>query len=252
MMAAVTTCFTTSIVAPQQVHLNEEKVHPEISPPGLWYFDTGATSHMTGDRGMFSTLDESVQGTVKFGDGSRVAIRGRGSVIFRGQSGNQRALSEVYFIPSLSSNIISVGQLDEGGCRIQIHEGLMTIHDTVGRMMAHIRRSISRLYTAVLTIDTPACLLTKNDDETWRWHARMGHLHFRALRAMSSKSMVRGMPLIDRVDEYCNGCTLDKQHRAPFPQAAATGPNKAWSLSTLTCVVRSVHPLLEATSIFCL
>ena len=83
MMAAVTSCLATSIVAPQQVHLNKEKVHPEISPPGLWYFDTGATSHMTGDRGMFSTLDESVQGTVKFGDGSRVAIRGRGSVILR-------------------------------------------------------------------------------------------------------------------------------------------------------------------------
>ncbi|XP_020191690.1 uncharacterized protein [Aegilops tauschii subsp. strangulata] len=187
MMATVTMGVMTSIVAPQQVHLNEQKVYPESSPPGVWYFDIGATSHMKGERGMFTTLDESVQGSVKFGDGSHVAIRGRGSVIFRGQSANQRALSEVYFIPSLNSNIIYVGQLDEGGCKIEIHEGLMTIYDPGRRMMARVRRSRSRLYTAALTIDAPICLLTKSDDVTWRWHARMGHLHFRALRTMSSK-----------------------------------------------------------------
>ena len=181
MMATVTMGVMTSIVAPQQVHLNEQKVYPESTPPGVWYFDIGATSHMKGERGMFTTLDESVQGSVKFGDGSHVAIRGRGSVIFRGQSGNQRALSEVYFIPSLNSNIISVGQLDEGGCKIEIHEGLMMIYDPGRRMMARVRRSHSRLYTAALTIDAPICLLTKSDDETWRWHARMEHLHFRAL-----------------------------------------------------------------------
>ena len=58
---------------------------------------------------MFSTLDEDVHDTVKFGDGSLVAIKDRGAVVFRCQNGDQRALSEVYFIPSLRSNIISVG-----------------------------------------------------------------------------------------------------------------------------------------------
>ncbi|KAE8772575.1 hypothetical protein D1007_55420 [Hordeum vulgare] len=57
-MVAVTMSVTNNIVAPQQVHLNEEKVHTEISPPGLWYFDTRATSHMVGNTCMFNTLDE--------------------------------------------------------------------------------------------------------------------------------------------------------------------------------------------------
>ena len=92
-------------------------------------------------------------------------------------------------------------QLDEGGCDVGIKDGIMTIRDPTQRMFARIKRTGSRLYTGVLTIDAPACLLAQGDDVSWRWHARMGHLHFRALRAMSTKQMARGMPVVDRVEE---------------------------------------------------
>ena len=48
-----------------------------------WYMDSGASKHMTGSKEAFSKLDDDVTGTVKFGDGSRVAIRGRDTIIFR-------------------------------------------------------------------------------------------------------------------------------------------------------------------------
>lgn len=194
---------------------------PVPSPDGVWFFDTGASSHMTGDRHVFSSLDETVHGSVRFGDGSVVAIRGRGSVVFRCQGGEQRALTGVFFIPSLRTNIVSVGQLDEAGCIINIADGVMAVLDPARRVLARIKRARNRLYTGVLTIDEPVCLMAQGDDATWRWHARMGHLHFRALRTMSTKQLVRGMPVIDRMAEYCDGCALGKQHRAPFPQATA-------------------------------
>jgi hypothetical protein len=48
-----------------------------------WYLDSGASNHMMGSKAAFSELDGNVTGTVKFGDGSRLAIRGRGTIIFR-------------------------------------------------------------------------------------------------------------------------------------------------------------------------
>ena len=48
-----------------------------------WYLDSGARNHMTGSKAAFSELDDDVTGTVKFGDGSRVAIQGRGTIIFK-------------------------------------------------------------------------------------------------------------------------------------------------------------------------
>ena len=48
-----------------------------------WHLDSGASNHMTGSKAAFSELDGNVTGTVKFGGGSRVAIRGRDTIIFR-------------------------------------------------------------------------------------------------------------------------------------------------------------------------
>ena len=53
-----------------QVHL--ERVGGEQEQ--RWYLDSGASNHMMGSKAAFSKLDDDVTGTVKFGDGSRVAI----------------------------------------------------------------------------------------------------------------------------------------------------------------------------------
>jgi hypothetical protein len=78
-----------------------------------WYLDSGASNHMMGNREAFSELDTGIVGTFKFVDNSAVDIRGRGTILFHGKSGEHKALTDVYFIPKLRSNIISIGQLDE-------------------------------------------------------------------------------------------------------------------------------------------
>ena len=97
------------------------------------------------------------------------------------------ALTGVFFIPSLRTNIAFVGQLDEAGCIIDIRDGVMAIRDPSRRVLAQVGRSSNRLYTGTLAVDTPACLMAQGDEATWQWHARMGHLHFRMLRATSTK-----------------------------------------------------------------
>ena len=53
---------------------------------------------MMGSKAAFSELDGDVTDTVKFGDGSRVAIHGRSTIIFRCQNGEHRTLMDVYYI----------------------------------------------------------------------------------------------------------------------------------------------------------
>ena len=38
-------------------------------------------------------------------------------------------LTEVYYIPSLKCNIMSLGQLEEGGCRIEIDDGVLKVYE---------------------------------------------------------------------------------------------------------------------------
>ncbi|XP_073363112.1 uncharacterized protein [Aegilops tauschii subsp. strangulata] len=109
----------------EHVMLNEERAEAilgaeEAPCDGRWFLDTGASNHMTGDRSAFAELDEGVTASVRFGDGSSMAIRGRG---------DHRALTDVYFIPCLQTSIISLGQLDEHGCTTKMHSGILTLYD---------------------------------------------------------------------------------------------------------------------------
>ncbi|XP_066365159.1 uncharacterized protein [Miscanthus floridulus] len=101
-----------------------------------WYLDSSASNHMTGSKEAFSKLDGNVTGTVKSGDGSRVVIQGRNTIIFRCQNDEHRALTEVYYIPQLRSSIVSIGQLDERRCEVLIESGILKIQDRERRLLA--------------------------------------------------------------------------------------------------------------------
>ncbi|XP_066323525.1 uncharacterized protein [Miscanthus floridulus] len=115
---------------------------------------------------------------VKFGDGSRVAIQGRGIIIFRCQNNKHRMLKDVYYITQQCSSIISIGQLDECGSEVLIKDGVLRIRDQEQRLLAKVKRSQNRLYLLDLKVEQPVCLAARHTEEPWLWHARFGHLSF--------------------------------------------------------------------------
>jgi hypothetical protein len=141
-------------------------------------------------------------------------------ILFAGKDGSHRLLMGVYFIPRLTSNIISLGQLDEARCDICIHHDLLKIHDDNRHLVAKVSCTSSRLYILTLQLARPVCLAAHHDDAAWLWHERYGHLHFDALRKLTRDGMVRGLPQLDRVHQLCNCCIATKQRRKLFPSQA--------------------------------
>ena len=173
---------------------------------------------MTGRREFFVELDSTVRGSVKFGDASAVEIKGVGSVIFAAKTGEHRLLTGVYYIPALRNSIISLGQLDENGSRVLIEHGILRIWDRHRRLLAKVTRGANRLYVLDVQVAQPLCLAARRDDEAWQWHERFGHLHFEALKRLGATEMVRGLPCLDHVEQFCDICVMTKQRRLPFPQ----------------------------------
>ena len=209
--------------APPAVDLDEPRAHVHLGVVGdeaeqQWYLDSGASNHMTGSKAAFAELDGEVTGSVKFGDGSRVTIRGQGTVIFRCKNGEQRALTDVYYILQLRSSIVSLGQLDERGSEVLIKDGVLRIRDRERRLLAKVNRSRNCLYLLDLKVEQPVCLAAQSGEEAWLWHTRYGHLSFEALGRLGK--MVRGLPHIVHVGELCDSCLAGKQRRLAFPKAA--------------------------------
>jgi hypothetical protein len=175
---------------------------------------------MTGCEAKFAELHKSVKGSVKFGDGSLVKIEGRRSVLFTAETGEHRVLTEVYHIPILKSNIISLGQLEENGCKYAADAGVMTVWDREHKVLARVKRTRNRLYLLRIDQATPECLFARTAEAPWLWHARYGHINFHALRALAGKEMVRGLPHIDQINQVCDGYMISKHRRTPFPAAS--------------------------------
>jgi len=129
LVAQVCNVVRTTAVGGNNVFLNQERVFPSTYDVRTWVLDTGATNHMTGCRESLASLDESAKGVVRFGDGSRVEICEMGAVTIAGKHTDHRVLTEVYYIPSLRCNIVSLSQLEEAGCRVEIDRGVMTIYE---------------------------------------------------------------------------------------------------------------------------
>ncbi|KAJ1257158.1 hypothetical protein BS78_K195100 [Paspalum vaginatum] len=134
------------------IHLNENQLFVQLGDKkegshARWILDTGATNHMTGERGLFSELDTGVHGTVRFGDGSVVGIEGRGTVLFKCKTGEHQALTGVFHIPRLTANIVSLGQLEGDGYKILMDCGSMKIWDVQRHLLAKVARAANNLYT---------------------------------------------------------------------------------------------------------
>jgi hypothetical protein len=92
------------------------------------------------------SLDMSVSGTMWFQDGSLVDIMGIGSVLLQTKKHGHKVLSKVYYIPKLKSSVVSLGQLEEGSCKIVIENGFCNVFDTQCSLLARAPRVKNRLY----------------------------------------------------------------------------------------------------------
>ena len=217
------------------VYLNEEKVVPskyegDAGEDDIWYLDNGASNHMSGDKRYFASIDESITGKVRFGDDSRIDIKGKGSIEFMDRNGEPRKIIDVYFIPDLKSNIISLGQATEAGCDIRMKDEHLIMHDRDGKLIAKAVRSKNRLYKVRMRVKDTMSLLTTEISETSRWHARLGHINQDTMRSMVQRGLVTGIPTINIERKVCGSCLLGKQARQSFPQATTYRASKLLEL----------------------
>ena len=173
--------------------------------PDEWVKDSGCTNHMTGNRKLFSSYNESKGGNVTFGSKLKGNIIGKGTI-----SHNSLTISNVEHVDNLGFNLLSISQICDNDCKVIFSKVDSEIIKD-GKVIAKgIRKG--NLYVMKISNEprNKICLATVNDNSTL-WHRRLGHANMRLLQSLASKDLVRNFPKLKFDQHFCDACKVGKQ-----------------------------------------
>ena len=193
-----------------------------------WFIDSGCTQHMTSKPELFSKL-EPATGTVKIGNGDKVAITGKGIVQIHTATGIQY-ISDVLLVPELDQNLLSVGQMMQNGYSLLFKEGSCLVSNAEGHELFEVEMRKRCFPINWNLITEHECKISKIELDSKLWHKRYGHYNLKSIQFAQKQELVKDLPNIQVCSEVCEGCQLGKQHRLPFPSSATWRANEKLQL----------------------
>ena len=170
--------------------------------------DSGATEHMVG-TGVVLHDAEQYRTPVRFGNQQTLMTSEVGTLKF-----GEFNLTNVLKIEGLSRNLISEGQLDSKGCKIETGRGRKTVYSPDGKVcfVAYLRDG---LYIYKPTEIESFLAGSKPTSSLELWHMRMGHLNVRDLKELTRLST--GMEFSNKVPmDLCTACIKAKMHKTKY------------------------------------
>ena len=197
-------------------HTHEE----ENSVKKVWFLDSGCSNHMCGHKDWFFDLNEQIRVAVKLGNDSRLITAGKGSVKLE-IDGIVQVISDVYYIPDLKSNLLSIGKLQEKGFTMIFKGNICKVYHNERGLILQSKMSSNRMFIVMAKILIVSCFKASTEDLAHLWHCRYGHLGHKGLQMMTNKKMVRGIPKLSQPSKICSDCLKGKQHRETFPNQSS-------------------------------
>ncbi|KAH9650151.1 hypothetical protein KPL70_026252 [Citrus sinensis] len=187
-----------------------------------WIVDSGCSNHMTGDRQKLQNYSEyKGNRVVVTADNSRLPIAHIGKAIVTPRySPNQVPLQDVYHVPGMKKNLLSVAQLTSSGHYVLFGpQNVKVFRDLkISEKPTMEGRRLESVY--VMSAKSAYVDKTRRNETADLWHMRLGHISYSKLSVMVKKSMLKGLPQLDvRTNTVCAGCQYGKAHQLPYEES---------------------------------
>ena len=149
-----------------------------------WYFDTGATHHMTNNKQSiknYKPLPTPIP--VVFGNNGSLNALGKGDVNLLLEDNHLLTIDNVYFVPGITKNLLSICQATKNVTSIKFEETYAQIkHKTPGGQTTkyickHLDEGLYRIPCTPITTTLEAHYTSTNEQFrlTNLWHHRLAH-----------------------------------------------------------------------------
>jgi hypothetical protein len=184
-----------------------------------WRIDSGASNHMIGQRDILSILTENnFPHKVTLGDDYQYPIKGVGESTYKLDLGTLMRMEDVFYVPGLTKNLLSILALDNKGFRVAFIDGevLMwpkgkTIEDAFV-----IGTKEGALYK--LKGHSDASLTHSTESPCELFHRRLAHINYKSLPYVSKVVTVLPKFKVDH-EGVCKGCAQGKNINNHFPKS---------------------------------
>eukprot|EP00253_Pinus_taeda_P025594 PITA_25594 len=148
---------------------------------------------------------------------NNIMLKDKGEVKIFTKQGERKTIADVYYVPGMRCNLLSIGQLVQKGYNVFFVNDVCTIMDIAPskRCIVEVKMTRNMMFPLRIRADlknkneiaavTQEAFQSVPKDENWLWHLRFGHLNFGGLNLLSRKGMVKGLPLIEKSDSLCEG-----------------------------------------------
>uniref|UniRef100_A0A2N9HWF1 Reverse transcriptase Ty1/copia-type domain-containing protein n=1 Tax=Fagus sylvatica TaxID=28930 RepID=A0A2N9HWF1_FAGSY len=165
-------------------------------------------------------------GKITIANGQALSIEKIGSLSIPLTDSTSLSLTDVLYVPTLSANLISVGQLVNKNCLVSFSPLGCLIQDLhTGKVIGRGHRK-GELFVLDFgsTTTSPTCFLVPSINEinsannSWRlWHCRLGHPH--SLNSIFSSGVLDKLDHQYVFNKTCESCALAKAHTLPFSRS---------------------------------
>ena len=124
----------------------------------VWFLNSGCSNHMCKNKEWFSNLDEEFRQSVKFGNNSKMAVLGKGNIRLQ-IVGVTHVITDVFYIPELKNNLLSIGQFVERGVVILIQHGVCRVYHPKKGLIMQTTMFANRMFIllAKILLKAPTC-----------------------------------------------------------------------------------------------
>jgi hypothetical protein len=178
-----------------------------------WVLDSGCIQHMTGNRRMFTSIDnEGLEcDKITFGDNRKGKVKGLGKIAIS----NDLSISNVLLVESLSYNLLFIAQLCDLGLIYKFSPKGIVItsiksDELIFKGFHYVNLHLVNFYSNDTSLST--CLFTKSS-KGLLWHRRLAHVGMNQLKKLMKHNLVIGLnnDIIFEKNKLCSICQAGKQ-----------------------------------------
>jgi hypothetical protein len=197
-----------------------------------WVVDSGYTQHMTGNRTIFTSIDNegSKCDKITFSDNSKGMVKGLGKIAIS----NDLSISNVLLVESLSYNLLSVAQLCDLDliCKFSPKDVVITSIKSDELIFKGFR--YGNLYLVDISSNDASlskCLFTKSS-KGWLCHRRLAHVGMNQLKKLMKHDLIidLNIDIIFEKNKLCSTCQASKQVGNTHPTKSVMSTSKTLEL----------------------